>query len=127
MPDVSSREAQLSADQRAMAAMPLNPWFGKPLADFASSDAAKHDGPADVARLSRAEGRRWALAARGAGYYGIRYRLGQDPRRRLGLALFFTHGQNDLPFHSRVALPVRPRNELRALLGSYRGDDPQAA
>ena len=110
-----------------MSAMPLNPWFGKPLVDFASPDVAEHDGPADVALLSQAEGRRWALAAQSAGYCGIRYRLGQDPCRRLGLALFSAHGPSDLPFHSRVALPVRPRNELLALLGTYRGDDPQAA
>jgi hypothetical protein len=126
-PDVSAREAQESANLRAMTAMPLNPWFGKPLADFASPSVSEHGGPPDVALLSRAEGRRWALAAREAGYYGIRYRLGQDPCRRIGLALFCKYGERDLPFHSTVALPVRPRNELLALFGTYRGDDPQAA
>jgi|GEM_PF-2201091 len=126
-PDVSAREAQQSANQRAMSAMPLNPWFGKPLADFASPSVAKQGGPPDVALLTRAEGRLWALAAREAGYHGIRYRLGQDPCRRIGLALFCEYGERHLPFHSTVALPVRPRNELLALFGTYRGDDPQAA
>lgn len=126
-PDVSAPEAQISANQRALSDMPLNPWFGKRLADFASPDVAESGGPADVALLSRAEGRRWALAAQATGYSGIRYRLGQDPCRRLGLALFCAHGHSDLPFHSTVALPVRPRNELLALFGTYRGDDPQAA
>jgi hypothetical protein len=126
-PDVSAPEAQISANQRALSAMPLNPWFGKRLADFASPDVVESGGPADVALLSRTEGRRWALAAQATGYSGIRYRLGQDPCRRLGLALFCAHGHSDLPFHSTVALPVRPRNELLALFGTYRGDDPQAA
>jgi hypothetical protein len=126
-PDVPVRDAQISADQRALSAVPLNAWFGKPLADFASPDVAVRGGPADVALLTRAEGRGWALAAQHAGYAGIRYRLGQDPCRRLGLALFCAHGRSDLPFHSTVALPVRPRNELLALFGTYRGDDPQAA
>ena len=126
-PDVSAREAQLGANKRAMTAMPLNPWFGKPLADFASPSVAKYGGPADVALLSRADGRRWALAVREAGYYGIRYRLGQDPCRHIGLALFCRQGERDLSFHSTVPLTVRPRNELLALFGTYRGDDPHAA
>jgi hypothetical protein len=126
-PDVSAHEAQESANKRALTAMPLNPWFGKLLADFASPSVAERGGPPDVALISRADSRRWALAAREAGYYGIRYRLGQDPCRRLGLALFCKHGARDYPCHSTVALPVRPRNELLALFGTYRGDDPQAA
>ncbi len=126
-PDVSAPDAQISADERAMSAMPLNAWFGKRLADFTSPDVANRGGPADVALLTRAEGRRWALAAHDAGFSGIRYRLGQDPCRRVGLALFCAHGRGELPFHSTVPLPVRPRNELLALFGTYRGDDPQAA
>jgi hypothetical protein len=104
--------------------MPLDRWFGERIADF-TSDAVKLFGlPADIASVDRGEARPFAVAALGAGFKGILYRLREDPQRRLGLALFWEGGEHPAIDQSpAVPIPVGLRNELRDLFdGEYRGD-----
>jgi hypothetical protein len=121
---VSHSESQVAANTRRLSQMPLDRWYGKPIADFTSAVLEDHGAPTDIAALPRADARRWAEAARAAGFDGILYRLGQDPQRRRGLALFGGAGEHapaDQP--PAQPLPVGLRKELTDLFnGEYRGD-----
>lgn len=121
---VSHAEAQVAADARRLSQMPLDRWFGEPIADFTSTRVTHHGAPSDIAAISRAEARPWAEAAWAAGFHGILYSLGQDPLRRRGLALFGDAGEHPPAQQpAPVILPVRLRNEVADLFdGEYRGD-----
>jgi hypothetical protein len=122
-PGVGHPDAQLAANERLLSPMPLDRWHDKPIADFTDPSVVDHGAPADIAMVSREEARPWAVAARRAGFDGIRYLLREDPHRRYGLALFGTRGEHApavQPSSSR--LPAGLRNELVELTGDYRGD-----
>jgi RES domain-containing protein len=124
-PGVSAKAAQEAANSRRLSAMPLEAFHGKVIADFTSAVVDRFGAPVDIAMLERAQARPWAAAAHEAGFAGVLYRLKEDPKRRLGLALFGEAGA--LPEPDRQAfpqpLPVGLRNELLDLFdGEYRGD-----
>jgi hypothetical protein len=133
-PNITAADSQMAANARHLSSMPLDRWYGRPIADFTSPGAASHGAPADVAAITRAQGREGALAARAAGFHGILYRLGQDPglldpstgavERRRGLALFGNAGDNPPAAQPPPSgLPAGLRNEVLALFnGEYRGD-----
>ena len=122
--DVDAAAAQLAANARHLSQMPLDRWYGKPIADFTSREAERHGAPADIAALPRSEARPWARAACAVGFAGVLYRLREDPARRFGLALFGDAGEHPPPGTvAAVPLPVGLRHELEDLFeGEYRGD-----
>jgi hypothetical protein len=95
-----------------------------PITDFTSAAVEWFGAPTDVACLDRVRARPWAWAAHAAGFGGILYRLREDPKRRLGLALFGDAGENPPSFQpDGVSLPVGLQHELTDLFdGEYRGD-----
>jgi hypothetical protein len=121
---VTHAESQEAANARRLSQMALDRWYELPIADFTSPAVTAHGAPADVASVSRAEGRMWAEATRHAGFHGILYRLGQDPKHRRGLALFYEAGEHALPSQpSPICLPVGLRKDVAELFdGEYRGD-----
>jgi hypothetical protein len=121
---VTPKEAQETASKRRLSAMPLDRWYALPIADFTSAAVEWFGAPTQISELDRADARPWAAAAHAAGFGGILYRLREDPRRRLGLALFGSDGENAPEFQPPPsALPVRLQHELTDLFdGEHRGD-----
>ena len=68
---VSHAESQLAADARRLSQMPLERWYGKPIADFTSATVTQHGAPSDIAAIPRPEARPWPEAAWAAGFHGI--------------------------------------------------------
>jgi hypothetical protein len=62
---VSHSESQVAANTRRLSQMPLDRWYGKPIADFTSAAVKHHAAPTDIAALPRADARPWAEAAPG--------------------------------------------------------------
>lgn len=122
---VTPAESQAAYNNRRLSVMPLDAYHGLAIADFTSKAVTKFGAPADIAALPRAEARPWAVAAHEGGFAGIRYRLREDPKHRLGLALFGNAGEAEPPAGQLdpLVLPVGLRNEVLALFeGEYRGD-----
>jgi hypothetical protein len=122
---VEAREAQEAANKRRLSAMPLDQFHGKKIADFTSAAVDRFGAPLDIAALSRSDARPWASMAHRSGFAGILYRLREDPKRRLGLALFAESGTSPEPANQPFPqpLPVGLRHELLDLFdGEYRGD-----
>jgi RES domain len=122
---VTPAESQAAYNNRRVSVMPLVAYHGLLIADFTSKAVTRFGAPADVAALPRAEARPWARAAHAGGFAGIQYRLREDPKHRLGLALLCKAGQAEPPpgQQSPFELPVGLRNEMLALFdGEYRGD-----
>jgi RES domain len=121
---VTAAQAQRAANERNLSQMPLDRWYGKRIADFTAPTIRRHGLPVDIAALDRSVARPWALAARRGGFYGILYRLREDPERRRGLALFHDAGEYapvDQPFPQPIVVGIR--HDLVALFdGEYRGD-----
>jgi hypothetical protein len=122
--DVPPKEAQEAANKRCLSVMPLDRWYALPIADFTSAAVEWFGAPTQISELDRADARPWAAAAHAAGFGGILYRLGEDPKKRLGLALFGRAGENVPPFQPPPALlPVGLQHELTDLFdGEHRGD-----
>ena len=122
---VEATRAQESADKRRLSAMSLERWYGKKIADFTAVRVGDFGAPKDIANLPRSEARPWAIAAFDGGYSGILYHLREDPKRRLGLALFDRAGARSASANqgAPAPLPVGLRSELTLLFeGEYRGD-----
>jgi hypothetical protein len=121
----AARDSQAAYNARRLSQMPLDQFYGSRIADFTSAAMACLGAPVDVASLSRDAARPWARAAHAGGFAGILYRLREDPKRRLGLALFGKAGAPPEPAGQPFPqpLPVGLRNELHVLFdGDYRGD-----
>lgn len=123
-PGATPKQAQEAAARRRLSAMPLDRWYDVPIADFTSAAVEWFGAPTDVACLDRVRARPWSWAAHAAGFGGILYRLREDPKRRLGLALFCNAGEDPPSFQpDGVSLPVGLQHELTDLFdGEYRGD-----
>lgn len=121
---VSAADSQHAANARRLSAMPLDRWYGLPIADFTSAAVTRHGAPADIALIPREDARPWAIAASAAGFHGILYPLAEDPQRRRGLALFLDHGPQPPDGQPEpVRLVTGLRNEVLDLFGGvYRGD-----
>jgi hypothetical protein len=107
--------------------MPLDRWYGKRLADFASPEVERFGAPPAIENVPHPESQAWALAACRGSFAGIRYRLKMDPNRKmLGLALFWDAGKHP-PRDEQDALPtvVRLRKAMAYLAEGY-PDDPLA-
>jgi RES domain len=121
---VSEAAAQAASNERHLSQMPLDRWYGTRIADFTSPACDSYGAPPDIAGLSRAEARPWAIAAHDAGFTGIHYKLCEDPAHRVGLALFHEAGEHPpMGAAGGVALPVGLRRGLTDLFeGDSRGD-----
>ncbi len=122
---VTDAESQRAYNDRRLSAIPLDSYHGKRVADFTSGAVRYFGAPVDVASLLRAHARPWARAASYGGFEGILYRLREDPKRRLGLALFGDAGAPDPPANQPFPqeMPVGLRQEVLTLFdGEYRGD-----
>jgi hypothetical protein len=122
---VPAADSQQAYNDRRLSQMPRNALEGERIADFTSAAVEYFAAPPDIAALTRAEARPWARKAHDGGFAGILYRLREDSKRRLGLALFGTAGPcdppSDQPFPQE--LPVGLRQEVLDLFeGEYRGD-----
>lgn len=122
---VSPVDSQIAYNNRRLSAMPLGAYYGKRIADFTSGAVPRFGAPADVAALPRVEARAWGRAAHSGDFSGLLYRLREDPKHRLGLALFGDAGASEPPEMQGppAELPVGLRNEVLDLFdGEYRGD-----
>lgn len=115
---------QLAANDRHLSQMPLDRWYGKPIADFTSREAERHGARPTSPHCPEARQDPGRRRPGDVSFAGVLYRLREDPARRVGLALFGDVGEHPPPgVVATVPLPVGLRHELEDLFeGEYRGD-----